>query len=99
MSLLRYLILFSLQIPLLFAIQGESSYPYLSGYSWAFFSDWRLLNNDYGSGPESFVPEQVQLGDTIFVDFACMDEFARDFLPRIQNPVILISANYGYCAD
>lgn len=87
------------QISMLFSIQGQSSYPHLSGYTWAFFCDWRWLNSDYGSGPEIFAAEEVKLGDTIFVDYTCLDLFAQEILPRIQDPVILITANYGYGAD
>lgn len=83
----------------LIGMQGESSFPYLSGYTWAFFCDWRMLKEDYGSGPESFRPEDVQLGDTVFVDYLCLEEFGRDILPRIKDQVILITSNYGYGAD
>lgn len=78
---------------------AESSFPYLSGYTWLFFCDWRVTNDDYGSSGEKCDPDQIRLGDTIFVDFACMEEFARDYLPRIKEKVILITANYGYAAD
>lgn len=83
----------------LFALQGESSYPYLSGYTWGFFCDWRLTNHDYNSKPESFDPDQVKLGDILFVDHSCLEVFARDYLPRITNKVILVTSNYGYEGD
>jgi len=95
----KFLLFFVFQIFSLFSIQGQSSYPYLSGYTWAFFCDWRLLNEDYGSHSESFRPELVNQGDTIFVDYTCLEIFAREYLPRIQNQVILITGNYGYGAD
>lgn len=83
----------------LFSLEGASSYPYLSGYTWGFFSDWRLLNEDYGSPPEDFPPESVQLGDTVFVDFTRIGEFLTDYLPKIEKKVIVITGNYGYAAD
>ncbi|MBI3236645.1 MAG: putative sugar O-methyltransferase [Chlamydiales bacterium] len=83
----------------LFSLSGESSYPYLSGYSWAFFCDFRLLNPDYGSGPEDFDPETVRQGDTVFVDYTCLELFAKEYLPKIRNKILLVTANYGYGAD
>lgn len=82
-----------------FCLQGESSYPYLSGYSWAFFSDWKMLNTDYGSGPVRFNPENVKPGDIVFVDYTCLSDFAERILPKIKDQIILITANYGYGAD
>ncbi len=91
-------IIFSIQF--LFSVDTESSYPYLSGFTWVHFSDWKLLNPSYGrSYSESFDPEMVQLGDTIFVEIDCLENFAREYLPKIKNKFILISANYGYSAD
>ena len=80
-------------------LQAESSYPYLSGYTWSSFSNWRLLGEDYFSSPENFDPKMVKLGDTVFVDYMRLEEFYRDYLPKIQNPFILITANYGYGSD
>lgn len=82
-----------------FCLQGESSYPYLSGYSWAFFSDWKMLNTDYGSGPVRFNPENVKRGDILFVDYNCLSDFAERILPKINDPILLITANYGTRAD
>lgn len=83
-----------------FADSGRSSYPYLSGYTWLFFADWRLTDVD---GPrvnfEDFEPEKVKLGDTVFVDFGCFELFATEYLPRIENRFILITANYGHGDD
>jgi hypothetical protein len=92
---MKYFLFLFFQLSSLFAIQGSSSYPYLSGYTWAFFADWRLLGKDAGSRPESFAPEKVKLGDTVFVDFNCFDLFIRDYLPRIPDKFILITSNYG----
>jgi hypothetical protein len=77
----------------LLAIEGESSFPYLSGNTWRFFCDWRLTKND------QFVPENVQVGATIFVEYECLEEFAASYLTRIEHPFILISSNYGIGAD
>ncbi len=96
---MKYFFLFFFHLSSLFAIQGKSSYPYLSGYTWAFFADWRLLGEDYGSKPERFVPEKVRLGDTVFVDFSLFDEFIKDYLPYIPQPFIMITSNYGYEGD
>lgn len=82
-----------------FCLQGESSAPYLSGYTWAFFADWKMLNTDYGSGPVRFNPENVKLGDTVFVDYNCLSDFAQRILPQIPAQIILITANYGHGAD
>lgn len=82
-----------------FTLQGETSYPYLSGYTWAFFSKWKMLGTDYGSGPVRFNPENVQEGDTIFIDYNCLQDFGLRILPKIQTKIILITANYGYGAD
>ena len=83
----------------LFGIQGMSSYPYLSGYTWAFFCDWRLLGEDYGSRPETFDPRAVKLGDTVFVDPSCLSKFAQEYLPYIEDKIILVTSNYGFAAD
>lgn len=93
-------ILFFFYLPLLFALPSESSYPYISGYTWWHFCDWKLTHPDFGKKTFSrFNPEDVRAGDTIFVEFDCLEEFAREFLPRLQNKVILVTANYGYRAD
>lgn len=84
---------------LLFSLPLETSFPYLSGYTWVLFSDWRLLGEDYVGQPESFSPEKVKRGDTIFLDTMRAEEFAKEILPHIQDKVILISANYGWGSD
>jgi len=99
MRLLYFFVFFIFEIQSLFSLQGESSYPYLAGYTFGFFCDWRLLGDDYGSSPENFNPEMVKLGDTIFVDYMRLEEFARDYLPKIKDKVIIITANYGYGGD
>ena len=78
----------------------ESSYPYISGYTWWHFCDYKLTHPDYGKSIESrFNPEKVETGDTIFVEYDCLDEFAHSYLPKLTSKVILITANYGYHAD
>lgn len=83
----------------LFSLRGETSYPYLSGYTWGFFSDWQMLNADPGSGPVRFNAESVKAGDTIMVDFTCLEDFAGRMLPRIQHKIVLITSNYGFQSD
>ena len=83
----------------LFALQGESSYPYLSGYTWLSFCDWVLVNDDYANKKQFFNPELVKQGDTIFLDLTCLELFTSEYLPKIQHKIILISTNYGYLAD
>jgi hypothetical protein len=78
----------------------ELSHIYLTGFTWYNFTDWRLTGRDYGwFPPQSFDPEQVQLGDTIFLDWSCVEKFVNDYLPKIDTKVILITSNYGYGAD
>ena len=85
---------------ILIAMQGISSYPYLSGYTWAHACDWALANPEYGNtNYERFDPRDVQAGDTILVEYDSLETFAISYLPKIQHPVILISPNYGYHAD
>ena len=93
---MKWLAFFLIQISsFLFAFE-QTSYPYLSGYTWFFFADWRLTGPDGGRGRvEDFVPENIKLGDTIFVDFGYFDLFIEKYLPRIQNQFILITSNYG----
>jgi hypothetical protein len=64
-----------------------SSYPYLSGDTWRFFADFRLV------GSETFRPVDVQLGDVIFVEYRALRRFGRDYLPKIKNRFILITPN------
>ena len=91
---------FLLAILNLFSMRGETSYPYLSGYTWALSCDWRLINPDYGNRiRERFPPQAVHTGDTIFVDYDCLELFAKEYLPHIRYPIILITANYGFSAD
>lgn len=85
---------------ILLAMQGISSYPYLSGYTWAHFCDWALANPEYGNtNREQFNPHDVQAGDTILVEYDSLETFATSYLPKIQYPIILISPNYGFQAD
>ena len=83
----------------LFFFRGETSYPYLSGYTWILFCDWKMLNVDPGNGPVRFNAESVKNGDTVFVDYACLEDFARRILPRIKAEIILITSNYGLASD
>lgn len=79
---------------------ADSSYPYLSGYTWWHFCDWKLTNPDFGEKEYSkFDPVEVHLGDTVFVEYDCLQQFATDYLPLLQEKIILITANYGYHAD
>lgn len=71
----------------LFSSERASSYPYLSGDTWRFFADWRL------SKDESFDPEDVRLGDTIFVEYDSLKRFGRKYLPKIKNRFVLITPN------
>lgn len=96
---MRFLLLL-LYIPLLLSAHSESSYPYISGYTWWHFCDWKLTEPDFGKSTYSkFDPNSVQLGDTVFVEYNCLEEFAKDYLPQIKNRFILITGNYGYGAD
>ena len=70
-----------------FSFRGKTSYPYLSGYTWVSFCNWKMLNTDYGSGPARFNAEEVKCGDTIFVESQSF--FDRDGLvsqPREPGP-------------
>ena len=80
-------------------IYANTSYPYLSGYTWLSFCDWRFIGDDYVGKREVFDPELVNEGDTIFIDSMILDEFISDYLPKIQYRVILVSANYGFGSD
>ncbi len=89
-----------LYISSLFSIHHESSYPYNSGYTWWHFCDWKLTNPDYGKKTYStFDPAQVELGDTLFVEYNCLEKFAAEYLPLLKDKVILITGNYGYNGD
>jgi hypothetical protein len=83
----------------LFSFQGETSFPYLSGYTWVDFCDWKMLNMDYGSGPARFNPELVGIGDTVFIDYNCLEDFGKRILPTIEEKFILVTSNYGSGAD
>jgi len=79
---------------------SESSYPYISGYTWWHFCEHRLTQPDFGKSVYTkFDPLDVKSGDTIFVEYNCLEEFAREYLPKIQERVILITSNYGTRAD
>lgn len=82
---MRYLLIF-LTLSL-FGGERASSYPHLSGDTWRFFADWRLSKED------SFDPKDVQLGDTVFVEYDLLKRFDRKYLPKIRNRFILITPN------
>jgi len=82
-----------------FSLKGVTSYPYLAGYTWVSFCDWKMLNVERDHGPVRFNAESVKHGDTIYLDYGCIEDFARRILPRIQGKVLLISSNYGLFAD
>lgn len=91
---------FLLRISLLFSLHPESSEPYISGYTWWHFCDWKLTHPDFGKTTHSsFNPADAQLGDTLFVEYNCLEEFAADYLPKLKDKVILITGNYGYNGD
>lgn len=72
---------------LLGAYHHASSYPYLSGDTWRFFADFRLVDR------EKFRPVDVQVGDVIFVEYRALRRFGRDYLPKIKNRFILMTPN------
>lgn len=79
---------------------NESSYPYISGYTWWHFCDWKLTNPDFGKTTSSrFDPKKVKAGDTIFVEYTCLDKFAKFYLPYLKEKVILVTGNYGLLGD
>lgn len=83
---MRYIWLI-LCISTLYCYERASSYPYLSGDTWRYFADWRL------SKDEQFDPKDVQLGDTIFVEYDSLKRFGRKYLPKIKNRFVLITPN------
>ena len=82
-----------------FSLRGVSSFPYLSGYTWTFFCDWKMLNVDRASVPVRFNAEDVKDQDAIYLDYSCVADFAKRILPKIDGRVILISSNYGLLSD
>lgn len=74
-------------------LQRESSFPYLSGDTLRFFADWRLLTD------ETFQPEEVQLGDTVFVEHNYLSLFESAYLPQIAFPIVLITPYCEYDSD
>lgn len=83
---MRFLICF-FYFSSLFSYERATSYPYLSGDTWRFFADWRL------SKDEQFDPKEVQLGDTIFVEYDLLKRFGRKYLSKIKNRFVLITPN------
>ncbi|MFZ4098743.1 MAG: hypothetical protein ACOYKZ_00240 [Chlamydiia bacterium] len=70
-----------------------SSYPYLSGQTWRHACPWRLTPSD------TFDPVQCSRGDAIYVSHERIDDFRKDYLPKLGVPVVLVSANIGDRAD
>ncbi len=64
-----------------------SSFPFLSGDTWRFFCDWRLGKFS------NFAPDLVKRGDSIFVEYDSLDNFSKNYLPKIRHPFILITPN------
>src|SRR3990167_2981706 len=52
-----------------FSVERQSSYPYITGDTWRFFCNWRLTVD------ETFDPQQIQKGDTIFVEYQLLKKF------------------------
>lgn len=74
----------------------EDQFPYLSEDTWYFHADHRL------SPEETFDHEAVHLGDTILIeDFGCrlfetLADFEKNYLPKISQPIILITARTDF---
>lgn len=66
---------------------GPSSEPYLSGDTWRHHVDYVLSNLD------TFQPQEVRSGDSIFVEQDSLGNFYQNFVPQIQFPYILVTAN------
>ncbi len=75
-----------------FSVERRSSYPYITGDTWRFFCDWRLTED------EGFGPEQIQRGDTIFVEYQLLKQF-QEIAHEIQHPFILITPNVENYSD
>jgi hypothetical protein len=58
-----------------------------------------MVSEAFGLQGEDFDPKEVRLGDTILVDYTRLAEFARHYLPKIQDKIILITPNFGHDAD
>ena len=82
-----------------FSIKKATSFPYLAGYTWIHFSDWRMLNIERDHGPVRFRAESVNEGDAIYLDYGCIEDFADRILPKIKGQIVLISSNYGVLSD
>ena len=66
---------------------GLSSEPFISGDTWRHRTDHIL------SDVETFSPNEVKNGDTIFVEQDSLTEFYNFYIPNISAPYILITAN------
>ncbi len=84
---LNMMLFLGVGITSLFSYERASSYPYLSGDTWRFFTDWRL------STEEIFDPALIQEADTIFVEYDLLPTFQESYLPCIQSRFILITPN------
>lgn len=75
-----------------FRVERRSSFPYITGDTWRFFCDWRLTEN------ETFAPQQVKRGDTIFVEYQLLESF-QEAASQIKHPFILITPNVENYSD
>lgn len=66
---------------------GPSSEPFISG------DTWRNHVNFVLSDEENFDPRNVKLGDLIYVEQDSLNDFYQFYVPHIQSPYILITAN------
>lgn len=85
--MLKLFVFLLINISSLLAADRKSSFPYLAGDTWRFFCDWRL------SDKEDFNPKAIAKGDTIFVEYDSLQDFADYYLPDIQEQFILITPN------
>lgn len=75
-----------------FSVERRSSYPYITGDTWRPFCNWQL------SETETFEPQEVKQGDTIFVEYQRLETF-RKMAPQIKFPYILITPNVENYSD
>lgn len=75
-----------------FCVERRSSFPYITGDTWRSFCNWRLTEN------ETFAPQQVNRGDTIFVEYPLLEVFQK-WSAKIKHPYILITPNIENYSD
>lgn len=66
---------------------GPSSEPYITGDTWRNNVDHVL------SDVENFSPADIKRGDAIFVEQDSLSDFYHKYIPKIQVPYILVTAN------